>query len=157
MKACYRYKKIIIILLLSCFNPVFSTFPKVAGYTSSLPRLLSHLPSISFDLQLPRSLTRLFSLSHLPPPCQFWTSSLSLPIYFHHYCGILCSWYIIMKRIISGRAHLRGYSPKEALRWWQDLTLREPLCQRAAYFGMVVKKIFCLFYCHHSLFSRMTY
>ena len=47
------------------FNPAFSS-PKVAGYTSSPPRLLSHLPSILFDLQLPQSSTRISSHS-LPP------------------------------------------------------------------------------------------
>ena len=44
-------------LLPSSFNPVFSSFPKVPGYTASPPQSLSHLSSISFNLQLPRFLT----------------------------------------------------------------------------------------------------
>ena len=52
-----------IIIIISSFNPVLSSSPKVAGYTSFLPRSLSHLPSVSFDLQLSRSSTRLSSCS----------------------------------------------------------------------------------------------
>ena len=44
----------------SSFNSVFSSFPKVAAYTSSPPRSLSHLPSISFDLQFLRFLNPTF-------------------------------------------------------------------------------------------------
>ena len=52
--------------LQSSFNSVFSSSPKVAECTSSPPRSLSLLPSISFNLQLLQSSTRLSSHS-LPP------------------------------------------------------------------------------------------
>ena len=47
----------------SSFNSVFSSSPKVAEYNSFPPQSLSLLPSISFDLQLLRSSTRLSSHS----------------------------------------------------------------------------------------------
>ena len=59
----------------SSFNPVSSSFPKVAGYISSPPRLLSHLPSISRDLQ-PDFLHTLF---HLLPPCHFGRPRFRFP------------------------------------------------------------------------------
>ena len=66
----------------SSFNSVFSSSTKVAEYTSLPPRSLSLLPSISFDLQP----DFLYTLFHLPLPCHFWPSSLSLSIHFHHHC-----------------------------------------------------------------------
>ena len=56
-------QKFVAISSSSSFNPHFSSSPKVAGYTSSLAKSLSHLPSISFDLQRSRSSTRLSSHS----------------------------------------------------------------------------------------------